>query len=119
MEQRDRELDRLINELFHASFMSNAKWGRAFDALADSAGQIDGYRWKLVDQQEPMEDRRQPSINLSVGYFESYFGVVMLKYVEWVEIVTTESLAAISSLTGRGEFEIEPTAGGFRIYGYR
>jgi|GEM_PF-3546200 len=116
MAAQEREIDRIIISRFHASCMSNAKWRRAFEALAEVAETVTGCRWKFVNSDRLCEADFPV---LEEGYFEATFGIVYLKHVEWVEIITSDPESAAAALRACGQFAIERPAEGIRILGYR
>ena len=116
MAAQEREIDRIIRRRFNTSCMSNAKWRRAFDALAEVAQTVTGCRWKFVNNDRLCESDFPV---LEEGYFEATFGIVYLKHVEWVEIVTPDPERSTTALDACGQFAIERTVEGIRIFGYR
>jgi hypothetical protein len=115
MAAQEREIDRIIRSRFNTSCMSNAKWRRAFDTLAEVT-QVTGCRWKLVNSDRLCESDFPV---VEEGYFEATFGIVYLKHVEWVEIIASDPESARTALDACGQFAIERTADGVRIFGYR
>jgi hypothetical protein len=120
MAAQERHLDRVIKDSFATSCMSNAKWRRAFDALQDVRDSVTGCQWKFVDS-DRIQESALPSENSveEEGYIEARFGIIDLKHVEWLDVTTQESTAALAALAARGQFAAECIPGGIRLYGYR
>ena len=119
------------------SYMSDAKWRKALNALASvHPGGV--CRWKLLREREPIagflpdpgevEERHLDCFSLNVHY-------ALYRDIEWLEIpaeVTWRAyenaplsrrkidlVAVRAALEGAGSFELANLADGLRLYGYR
>jgi len=133
----EERLKKLIKKDFNCSFMSNSKWRKLFLALAPL--NLEHAYWKFVDCKDEFLDRFVEEKFL----MERFIGDCCLsigepfayRRIQWVEIPEAginhqyekisyinfkQDIEAIESiLESIGEFEIEITERGIRIYGHK
>ena len=132
----EEHLKKLIKRKFEVSFMSNAKWRKLFVALEPL--QLKQAYWKFVDREDEFRDifiDEEDLMEKFVGDCGLAGGPFAYRRIEWVEIPSigidpqyekipymnfeqdiTEAGSILKSL---GEFEIENTKRGLRIYGHK
>jgi len=132
----EEHLKKLIKRKFEVSFMSNAKWRKLFIALEPL--QLKQAYWKFVDREEEIRDaflEEEDLMQKFVGDCGVCGGPFAYRRIEWVEIPAIgknpqyeqiphmnfkQDIKKVESiLTSIGEFEIENTDRGLRIYGHR
>jgi hypothetical protein len=104
---------------FGTSFMSDAKWRKAFRVLADPALGIVGYRWKFVADDrtsatEVVGEKEIEERHLRDGRFPPY----AYKEIEWLEVRTARPDEATEALARAGRFPVRPCDAGIRLLGY-
>jgi hypothetical protein len=141
MDEWEAGIDRAIaKRRFTASFMSDSKWRRLFTILARPDLGIRQALWKFVDLETPLRfglpDTEDLAGKLSrSGWFFEPGGESPFKRIEWVEITRLDIPygwekiphkhrqqnvdTAVALLEEAGQFELESTELGVRIYGYR
>lgn len=127
-------IDKIVSNNFSSSFMSNTKWKKLFSALDVENILLKRVLLKRVNDHEAYETYMPKKEDLegvwvSEGKNEyNYF----YKEIEWIELICTvkpsnmpiqyfdqsidEAEIIIRNL---GQFEIERTRNGLRIYGYK
>jgi hypothetical protein len=136
MKAHEERLDALIRQTYSSSFMSNAKWRRLFQVLADEDLGVDQLIWKFVGRETEVRGAVPDGEGLGDKYVSgSSFSPFPYKEIEWIE-VPAKSVPryweqvpqmhrpqpvdrVIEALTAVGQFEIEHRTGGTRIYGWR
>ena len=112
----DRAADRVIVARSQCSLMSDTKWQRVFSILKGLGAFQHPVRWKFVDIENVLESRIDFVADRAL---ELQFGVCAFRHIEWMEMVTPKADVIQRELAKRGLFEIERTADGLRLYGYR
>ena len=132
----EEHLKKLISRKFKTSFMSNAKWRKLFIALEPT--QLKQAYWKFVDLDDEIRDAfldEEDLMEKFVGDCGVCGGPFAYRRIEWVEIPAIgknpqyekvpymnfkQDVKAVESiLASIGEFEIENTERGIRIYGHK
>jgi len=132
----EEHLKKLISRKFETSFMSNAKWRKLFIALEPT--QLKQAYWKFVDLDDEIRDAfldEEDLMEKFVGDCGVCGGPFAYRRIEWVEIPAIgknpqyekvpymnfeQDVKAVESiLASIGEFEIENTERGIRIYGHK
>ena len=136
MVEWEAKLDRAIaKRQFAASFMSDSKWRRLFKVLAQPELGVHQALWKLVDLEAPLRFGLPDAAETKRGLFSDPGGESPFKRIEWLEITNLDIPygwekipqkhrpqnveAAIALLNEAGQFELERTKSGIRVYGYR
>ncbi len=120
MADRIRKLDRVVSQRFTVSCMSDAKWRKTFRTLAALEPRPHTCRWKFVGDERTFETSLPTFHDLEDTHLvDGRFQPFVYKDIEWIEIVTGNQAQVIDALTRVGAFEIEVTADGVRLYGYR
>ena len=118
MEAHERRLDQLIAGSFSASFMSNSKWRRFFEALAQVEPPVSHISWKFVGRDQTFKGASPASECLGDRYVcRTSFSVFPYKEIEWVELPGFADLPR--PILSVGQFSTTVTQGGVRVYGYR
>jgi len=129
-------LDKIIKARFSTSFMSNAKWRKFFIALDVPEICLQQAYWKFVDLMEEFCDSIPTSDKLMEEFVGDYGpGPFAYKRIEWIELPKVgvpkgfdgvpqkywqqDIEKAKEILVNSGQFEIETTERGLRIYGYK
>ncbi|RUQ27421.1 MAG: hypothetical protein EKK68_15885 [Candidatus Competibacteraceae bacterium] len=116
--------------------MSNAKWRKLFNLLDRPELNINQAYWKFIDKDKEIRGWFTKTDELMEKYVGDYgLGPFAYKHIEWIEIPAKgipygfEKIpfkhwqqdidGALNILSEAGEFEIEKTERGFRIYGFR
>jgi hypothetical protein len=132
----DEKLDRIIKIRFTASFMSNAKWRKFFIVIDKPELNLKQAIWKFIDSEHEIRGWLPKSDELMERYVGDYgLGPFAYKHIEWLEIPETgiplgfEKVPfkywhqnineVISTLNSVGQFEIQRTERGVRIYGFK
>jgi len=132
----EEHLKKLISRKFETSFMSNAKWRKLFIALEPT--QLKQAYWKFVDLDDEIRDAfldEEDLMEKFVGDCGVCGGPFAYRRIEWVEIPAIgknpqyekvpymnfkQDVKAVELiLASIGEFEIENTERGIRIYGHK
>lgn len=132
----EEHLKKLIKRKFEVSFMSNAKWRKLFIALEPL--QLKQAYWKFVDLDDELRDAfldEEDLMDKFVGDCGVGGGPFAYRRIEWIEIPSigknyqyenipymnfSQDVAGVKSiLRSIGEFEIEITDRGIRIYGHK
>jgi hypothetical protein len=136
MAEWEAGIDRAIaKRRFTASFMSDSKWRRLLTALLQPEVGISQVLWKFVDLEKPIRFAFPDADSINNGLVSEPGGESPFKRIEWMEIPEInvpygwEKIpqkhrlqnmeAAMASITDAGQFEVERTTLGLRIYGYR
>jgi hypothetical protein len=134
LKEHEERINKLISKQYSASFMSNAKWEKLFRGLDTENILITHIILKRVDRKDPIitympKTEDIEGIWVSEGKNDcNYF----YKEIEWIELINvykpsnipsqyvhqTIELAA-SIISKIGQFEIESTDTGLRIYGHK
>ena len=133
----ERKTDKLIEKLFSASFCSNAKWRKCFSLLEDIAADMQVV-WKFVGSQNNGVRYGLPSVeSLEENMLSSrfWYGPLFYKEIEWIEFPEVgksygkENIPAahykqnidtvLDALNKIGQWQIEKTDLGFRLYGHQ
>jgi hypothetical protein len=132
----DEKLDRIIKRRFTVSFMSNAKWRKLFTVLDNPELNLKQAVWKFIDSEQEIRGWLTKSDELMERYVGDYgLGPFAYKHIEWLEIPDKgipfgfEKIpfkhweqnveGAIMALATAGQFELERTDKGLRIYGFK
>jgi len=132
----DERLNKIIRRRFKAAYMSNAKWRKFFTLLDVPELHIDQAIWKFIDDDVEVREQFTKSDELMEKYVGDYGpGPFAYKHIEWIEIPRKgiprgfEQIPfrhwqqdvdkAKSILMAAGEFELEETDRGLRIYGFK
>jgi hypothetical protein len=135
--EHEKKIDKLITQSFSASFSSNAKWRKCFTLLNDVASDMQVI-WKFVGAQNDGVRYGLPSVeSLEEGMLSSRFwhGPMYYKEIEWIEFPKIgkpygqENIpgahykqdvdAVLDALNEIGQWQIETTELGFRLYGHQ
>ena len=137
-------VDKYVSRTFTASFMSNAKWRKFFEALdrIDNKNAVCNRDiqaiYKFVMSDNCTFRQSLPGINaLSERYINGrcWIGPAYYKEIEWIEFPRTGKPYGMEKIPGAffeqridfilnalndiGRFQIEDTELGFRVYGYK
>ncbi len=126
---RDR-VDALIRERFTSSSMSDAKWLRLLEVLVEMQPPLGGCKVKLVWDDAVREMRIPDHDSLGFDYYRSSMegmisgsprGFYSYKEIEWLEfpIHGDAATSLARRIAAAGEFDLEASAGGVRLYAYR
>ena len=75
---------------FSISYMSDAKWRKAFGAVADAGLQLTRAVWKFIDSEQLFEwGVPRPSDLLPTGLADGRFEPVEFKRIEWIRFPGT------------------------------
>ena len=115
----EQRINKIIEQNFIASFMSNAKWRKLLALLAEHAHLTIRLNWKIVDEEKLFES---PAIstdeldekNLKDGRNQPF----IYKEIEWLEVVTNHTREITDELLKRGQFPLAESKLGFRVIGY-
>ena len=129
-------LKKLIRRKFEVSFMSNAKWRKLFVALEPL--QLKQAYWKFVDLDNEFRDAfldEEDLMEKFVGDCGVGGGPFAYRRIEWIDVPAIgknpqyEKIPHMNSsqdvekieelLVSIGQFEIERTQRGIRIYGHK
>lgn len=127
--KRDRT-DALIHERFNSSFMSDAKWVRLLEALVGVRSFFELCKVKLVWDESTRDMWIPSSSSFGFAYYQSSMegmisgtprGFYKYKEVEWIELSTEEENAEsiVLKLKAIGNFELERSDKGIKLYAYR
>jgi hypothetical protein len=136
MSAHEAHLDRLIGQLFSASFMSNNKWRRFFLAIAAPELRINQLVWKFVGRELPVRGAAPDAGCLGEAIIrDTSFSPFPYKEIEWIEIPRANIRPGDESvpfkrrpqdpetvqrmLATLGQFEMALLPEGLRVYGYR
>jgi hypothetical protein len=114
MAATDRAIERQIASL--SPLMSDAKWRRVLNFLDGDDRIKKPIRWKFVGADRIYESRIGV---VEDRYCDALFGVAPFKHIEWIEVASSACEAIQNDLSLRGKFDLERTADGFKLYGYR
>ena len=131
-------VDKIVKREFTRAFMSNAKWRKLFVALDEATPQGAQVIWKFVGaKNDGVRHSLPPSPSLGERYLDDrfWFGPCYYKEIEWIEFPRVnkpygrekipgahfdQDVEAIkSTLESIGAWELEATAIGYRVYGYK
>jgi len=132
----DEKLDRIIKKRFTASFMSNAKWRKLFIAIDRPELNLNQAVWKFIDSDIEIRGSLTKSDELMEEYVGDYgLGPFAYKHIEWLELPRKgiphgfekipfkhweqDIEGAITILKSIGQFELENTDAGVKIYGFK
>jgi len=126
---RDRT-DALIRERFNSSFMSNAKWVRLLEALVGVRSLVELCKVKLVWDESTRDMWIPSSSPFGFSYYRSSMegmisgtprGLYKYKEVEWIELSAEGENAEsiVLKLKAIGNFELERSDKGIKLYAYR
>ena len=126
--ERDRT-DKIIATRFKSSLMSDAKWGRLLEALTDQEGLVQHCRVKLVWDDEirfmgidgctrDFDFWPHSMEGMISGYPRGWYDY---KEIEWIEFESGSlDLVRIESVIQNiGQFDLDKTDDGLRLYAYR
>jgi hypothetical protein len=118
-----------------ASFMSDAKWRKFFDVAASNALAVWSGVWKLLSEREQSGNFPGPADIWETAVDGCLNGPVDYRSIEWIEIprlatyskypnapasFNSQDVASfLHALNAAGQFQIEETERGFRVYGYK
>jgi hypothetical protein len=103
---------------FSSSCMSTSKWCRLFADLPDHLV-AERCSWELIQESEPFDAPVPCELDLEHGAYEFKHGFFVLKDVEWVHLVSPDPAGLREALSMIGKFELEETASGLKVFGYR
>ncbi len=126
---RDRT-DTLIHERFNSSFMSDAKWVRLLEALVGVRSLFELCKVKLVWDESTRDMWIPSSSSFGFAYYQSSMegmisgtprGFYKYKEVEWIELSAEGENAEsiVLKLKAIGNFELERSDKGIKLYAYR
>jgi len=132
----DKQLDKIIARRFKTSFMSDAKWRKFFTVLDVESLDIRQAIWKFVDSDSEVRGWFTKPDELMDRFVGDYgLGPFAYKRIEWIEITKKgipagferipfkhwdqNTAEAERLLRAAGQFEIEQTDRGLRIYGHK
>ncbi|MCR9412915.1 hypothetical protein NB471_10125 [Vibrio alginolyticus] len=132
----DEYLDKVIENRFSVSLMSNSKWRKVFTVLDVPELMLKQCYWKFVDNDDEFLGWFTKSDELMEKYVGDYgSGPFAYKRIEWLEIPKVGKPSgyenvpfkhwhqdidgALSILNSIGQFDTELTGRGLRIYGFR
>ena len=121
---------------FSASFMSDAKWRKVFRVLVRHSAHVHAAKWKLIGDASPcfghlpqQDDIWETAVDnclngpvayAAIEWIELPFEVLTRRYDAAAPSITTQDVLAVHrELRETGEFPLEETGEGVRIYGYR
>ncbi|MFO3797254.1 MAG: hypothetical protein ACK8QZ_08230, partial [Anaerolineales bacterium] len=125
-----------IARSFSASFMSNSKWRRAFQALSAPELEIEALLWKFVGKKLAVRGGVPDADCLGERYVRDVgFAQFPYKEIEWIEVPPAniprgfeqvpfkhrphDLARACAALERAGQFELTHLPEGLRVYGYR
>jgi hypothetical protein len=124
MAHQEKRIDRIIKN-FSASFMSNAKWRKLLALLANSPYLTNStygqsrYRWKFVDSERIFETPVIEIYELDEKHIkEGNNQPFIYREVEWLEVVTDHTKEITEELLKRGQFALDKSESGFKIFAY-
>ncbi len=140
--REDSYLDKIIQQKFSASFMSNSKWVKLITALVDNWQEIKECLVKPIWDDEPPS--RRLLLDEHTHYNFDYYDAAMeamisgkprgwyaYREIEWLDFprlvsvqngkpAASQNLETISQIIGAlGQFVIELTTDNLRLYAYR
>jgi len=123
---------------YSASFMSNAKWRKCFSIVNRNSLDIHICVWKLTDIDEPVQGLLPELDELGIDYVGdcgALNGPFDFSRIEWLLIPSTHSYQAYEKapltivkqdvkkitrqLAALGQFEMEISSEGLKLYGYK
>lgn len=128
----EREYEKALSK-YSASFMSNAKWLRLFNAVIQAGLNIERAEWRFIDSNHCFRQSFPTSNDLLPTRFaDGAFQPIEYRWLESVFIPGSyrptpgvgyerrqDIAAVLTALKKAGQFEVEESAGGITIHAYR
>lgn len=124
------KVDSIVKHRFSASFMSDSKWVKLLKALSEIGDSIRSCKVKLIWDDSLRDLRIDSTLSYEFDFYEHSMeamvsgqpkGFYDYKELEWIEFSNQEQdIEKISSyIKSIGQFELEKTADGLRLYAYK
>ncbi len=134
LNEHELKINKIVSEKFNSSFMSNSKWKKLFSALDLDDLVLKKVRLKCVDARDSYEtympkkeDLEEVWVAEGANHYKYFY-----KEIEWIELIYTvkpsnmpaqyynQSIDEAENIIRTiGQFVIERTEDGLRIYGYK